>query len=164
MADLDSKAQTLTEVFMKLVNQFHAHESEIVNEFSADLTVHDCKCLNLLKTKGPSIMREIAAHLGMAVSTMTGLVDRMVQKGLVQRERPEEDRRIVKVQLTELGEVAERWHFDEHMRISRAILANLSEPDQDALVSLLQKVSEGVESRAKLAKEPPPENLGQATS
>jgi len=164
MADLDGKAQMLTEVFMKLVNRFHAHESEIVNEFSADLTVHDCKCLNLLKTKGPSIMREIAEYMGMAVSTMTGVVDRMVQKGLVQRERPEEDRRIVKVQLTELGEVAERWHFDEHMRVSRAILDNLSEADQDALISLLQKVLEGVESRAKAAKEQPTSSLGPATA
>ncbi|HEX7344316.1 MAG TPA: MarR family transcriptional regulator [bacterium] len=153
MVDLDDKAQKLTEAFMQLVNRFHAHESEIVNEFSADLTVHDCKCLNFLKNKGPSIMKEISEYMGVAVSTMTGMVDRMVNKGLVVRERPEEDRRSVKVQLTELGEVADRWHFEEHMRISRAILGNLSEADQDALISLLQKVLEGVESRAKAAKD-----------
>ena len=153
MTTLEDKACSLTDMFIRLVNRFHAHESEIVNEFSADLTVHDCKCLNFIKLNGPSIMREIAEHMGLAVSTMTGVIDRMVQKGLVARQRPEEDRRTVKIQLTELGEVAERWHFDEHMRISRAMLKNLDEQDQDALLNLLQKVLESVGNGPKPMKE-----------
>jgi len=153
MATLEEKAQKLTGAFTQLVNRFHAHDDEIVNEFSADLTVHDCKVLNFLKLNGPSIMREIAEYMRVAMSTMTGVIDRMVQKGLVLRQRPEEDRRIVKVQLTELGEVAERWLFEEHIRISQAILENLSEQDQDALLTLLHKVLESVQQGPKPMKE-----------
>ena len=142
MAALEEKAIKLTELIMQLSRFLQKHENEIMQTLEADLTLRELKVIVFLGQKSPCIMREIADYMGLAVSTLTGIMDRLVQKGLVVRERPEEDRRIVKVELTVIGREAERWHFGEHMQISRGILNSLNERDQKALLVLMHKVIE----------------------
>lgn len=48
-------------------------------------------------------MSSLAQGMSVPMSTATGIVDRMVKKGLLERVRSEEDRRIVTVSLTESG-------------------------------------------------------------
>jgi DNA-binding MarR family transcriptional regulator len=48
-------------------------------------------------------MRELSEKLYLHVSTMTGIVDRLVKKGYVQRERSKEDRRVVRLSITATG-------------------------------------------------------------
>ena len=57
----------------------------------------------LLETDGPQPMRAIADALDVTQASATGIVDRMEQRGLVERRRDEHDRRIVRVQPTEQG-------------------------------------------------------------
>ena len=48
-------------------------------------------------------MTHLAESLGVPLSTATHTVDRLVAKGLVERNRSEEDRRVVEVQMSEYG-------------------------------------------------------------
>lgn len=48
-------------------------------------------------------MGNLAQGMSVPVSTATGIVDRLVKKGLLERGRSEEDRRVVTVSLTESG-------------------------------------------------------------
>ena len=50
-------------------------------------------------------MREISAFLHVADSTVTMLVDNLVKKKLVKRELSEEDRRIIKIVLTDTEKI-----------------------------------------------------------
>ena len=70
---------------------------------SSDLTVAQLRVLLLLHTDGPMCMSTIATHLGIALSTATGFVDRLVVKGLVVREEDPQDRRLVICKLSEKG-------------------------------------------------------------
>ena len=45
----------------------------------------------------------IAQHVQVSPSTVIGILDRLEAKGLIQRERDREDRRLVQVSLTEPG-------------------------------------------------------------
>jgi DNA-binding MarR family transcriptional regulator len=76
--------------------------------------------ISLLETDGPQPMRALAEALDVSQASATGIVDRMEQRGLVERRRDEEDRRIVRVVLTDGGRqlvegVAQERH--EHMRM-----------------------------------------------
>lgn len=53
---------------------------------------------------GPMIMGDLQRQLCVAPSTLTGLVDGLEAAGLVQRERGEEDRRVVYLRLATAGE------------------------------------------------------------
>jgi DNA-binding MarR family transcriptional regulator len=59
--------------------------------------------LSLLEVDGPLPMRILAESLDVSQACATGIVDRMEQRGLVERRRDDEDRRIVRVALTDEG-------------------------------------------------------------
>ncbi|HET6380084.1 MAG TPA: MarR family transcriptional regulator [candidate division Zixibacteria bacterium] len=59
--------------------------------------------MGLLERNGPMAMSAVAGILGTELPTVTGLVDRMEDRGLVERVRDEGDRRVVLVTLTEAG-------------------------------------------------------------
>ena len=59
--------------------------------------------LSLLEADGPLPMRVLADALDVSQASATGIVDRMEQRGLVERRRDGEDRRVVRVVLTDEG-------------------------------------------------------------
>jgi DNA-binding MarR family transcriptional regulator len=69
-----------------------------------DLTMSQLKVVLLLFTGGPARMSVIATELGVSLATATGVVDRLVERGLLVREGDPEDRRVVLCELSEKGE------------------------------------------------------------
>ncbi len=59
--------------------------------------------LMLLIEDGPLPMRSLADTLDVSQASATGIVDRMEQRGLVERHRDDEDRRVVRVAMTDAG-------------------------------------------------------------
>src|SRR5262245_36542519 len=64
----------------------------------------EVKMVEILGARGAMIMTELADHSMLSLSTVTGVIDGLVEKKIVNREHSEEDRRIVQVQLTSEGE------------------------------------------------------------
>jgi DNA-binding MarR family transcriptional regulator len=63
----------------------------------------DLVALLVLQRRGAATMSELAADLGAPLSTATGIGARLERRGLVERERHPEDRRVSILQLTEDG-------------------------------------------------------------
>lgn len=59
--------------------------------------------LTVLESDGPSTMHGLADSLDVSQASATGIVDRMQQRGLVERGRDATDRRVVRVALTDTG-------------------------------------------------------------
>ncbi len=59
--------------------------------------------LTLLEADGPDSMSHLAEALDVSVASMTGIVDRMEKRGLVERRRGGKDRRVVLVYPTDGG-------------------------------------------------------------
>lgn len=93
----------------------------------------------LLET-GPATMTQVADWLKISHSVATRTVDRLVEKGIVERERGEADRRIVMVKLSPEGsEYAERliaYHFDKMEEVFRSV----GPAEMEAFLELLDKV------------------------
>jgi len=60
-------------------------------------------CLLALHENGPLPPSRIARHIMVKSSTVTGIIDRLEQKGFVERLRNSPDRRVITIQLTETG-------------------------------------------------------------
>ena len=67
-----------------------------------DLTLPQVKVLMVVGASGQR-MSEVGRALGASASTATGIVDRLTERGLVERVRDEADRRTVRVQVTRSG-------------------------------------------------------------
>ena len=67
------------------------------------ITSAQLNCLLALYENGPLPPSQIAKHMMVKSSTVTGVIDRLEQKRLVKRTRNSPDRRIITIQLTETG-------------------------------------------------------------
>ena len=88
----------------------------------------------------PYGMGELGAMLGLAKSSLTGLVDRTEHHGLVRREPDSRDTRAVRVSLTPQGRrLAEEFYAETCRRIDK-LPAGLTVAERDALAGLLGRV------------------------
>ena len=69
----------------------------------AGLSMTHFHMISLLERHGSMPMSRIAELLGVSVSNATGLIDRIEERGLVERVRVPDDRRVVHVRLTDSG-------------------------------------------------------------
>jgi DNA-binding MarR family transcriptional regulator len=68
-----------------------------------DVTLTQFRSLVVLASRGPQGMASLAEALGVTPPTATRLCDRLVRKGLVRRRADRNDRRQVRVALTDAG-------------------------------------------------------------
>lgn len=89
-------------------------------------------------------MSELAELTNQSAGTLTGIVDRLIDDGLVQRVRDTEDRRVVQVALTEAGE--ERLLYVEQARVDDMfwMLSRFSNEQLHHLEDLLNLLLEGI--------------------
>ena len=98
------------------------------------LSIVQLHVLTVLETAGPLPMGKLADALDVSVASATGIVDRMEQRGLVERRHDEADRRIVLVHPTDAG----RAVFNDLAEMRRAGLVNiLDRLTNDELKALL---------------------------
>ncbi len=75
---------------------------------------------------------------------LTGIIDRMEEKGLVRRVASKEDRRSILAQLTAKGQALFEKAFPAHIGYLRERFLRLSEKDRAELVRLLKKLKESL--------------------
>ena len=96
--------------------------------------------LLLLQRHGERTMSELAEVLGAPLSTVSGIGERLARRGLVQRRRRPEDRRVVVVRLTRKGETAAGKLREQFEGIMRRVAGALTEDEQAQLLALVAKV------------------------
>ena len=108
-----------------------------------DLTIPQLKTLILLERAGPLRMGNISMYLSRALSATTTVVDRLVEKGLVNRSTDPDDRRVVLCELTDSGHdrIVRFWRIGQG-RIQD--VANQMEPEQLVTVVRGLEILQGV--------------------
>ena len=97
------------------------------------VTMPQAKLLYLLGVSGEMHMSELVVRLGVSLSTVSGLVDRVVDHGLATRREDPADRRQVVVSLTERGTAFIDRFRDLNAGQMRALLGVVAD---DELVSV----------------------------
>jgi DNA-binding MarR family transcriptional regulator len=104
-----------------------------------DLTEAQARMLCVL-TNGSVGMAELSGQLCLERSSLTGLVDRAEQRGLVVREADPHDRRAVKVSLTPAGSTAvHRFHEELTERLEQ-VTAELPVAERERFTRTLQRL------------------------
>lgn len=93
------------------------------------------------------IMSRLARNLNIGFSQATKIIDHLFEKKLVRRERNQEDRRIVKVELTKNGKEIVLVYQKEKKDVFGKILKVLSSEDQENLISILDKIANMFEQK-----------------
>ena len=130
------------EAWQLLVKFFFTRRADLpvlASEF--DLSPAQCHVLHLIEPDRPIPMGRIADALACDASNVTGLIDRLESRGLVQRQPSPEDRRVKVLQLTPAG-FRLRTAMLERMTKPPDTLGRLSIDEQRALVKILKRLLE----------------------
>ncbi|MFC4565707.1 MarR family winged helix-turn-helix transcriptional regulator [Nocardiopsis mangrovi] len=93
--------------------------------------------------EGPVGMTELSRTMNLEKSSLSGLVDRVVRRGLVERTRDSSDRRACRITLTDTGaRLGDAAHGEVVARLD-ALAAGLPAADRAVLASLLGRLVTG---------------------
>jgi DNA-binding MarR family transcriptional regulator len=104
-----------------------------------DLSLTQLRVLGILRDRQPT-MADLASYLGLERSTVSGLIDRAVQRGLVQKDADPTDGRSVRVSLTERARRLESRMIAEIGELMAPLTDRLNTSERKRLTDLLAKV------------------------
>jgi MarR family 2-MHQ and catechol resistance regulon transcriptional repressor len=123
-------------VLARAHNAIYSHVQQDVAEH--DLTVAEFGVLEALYHKGPMLLGEVQRRILVSSGGITYLVDRLTQKGLVERRECTEDRRARYAALTPAGEELIRDIFPGHAERLREALSGLSTEEKEQAIELVK--------------------------
>lgn len=107
-----------------------------------DLSLTQLRVFGILRDRRPRVT-ELAAHLGLDKSTISGLIDRAERRGFLARARNAEDGRAVDVFLTPAGHEMTARIYDEVRRELHPMMDALSGEQREKLHDLLRLTLRG---------------------
>lgn len=145
---MDKTTRLLNELLVGMFNDILTIEGRTLNngEFK-DLSITEIHTIEAIGLYQPRTMSEVAAFLKITVGTLTVTVNKLVNKGYVERNRIEEDRRIVQIQLTQKGLDVYKAHqkFHDHMITEMKNL--LDEEEEKVIIKSLEKLNDFFKSK-----------------
>ena len=141
----EDQAQRWSEMMPLIFRRLNATAGEAASRL--DLSMSQAEVLTYLSDNGETTMGELSDYVCVSLSAMTGVVDRLVQKGAVSRDRDEADRRVVKVTLTQEGKrlAAEVAQVKKVQAV--AVLGALDESDRKQLLGIMAELAENLSSK-----------------
>jgi DNA-binding MarR family transcriptional regulator len=132
------------QVNQALFSLTHAYESRMAQEETRNalgLALSDCSTLMVLGQFAPLNSRRLSELMDINPGTISVYVQRLIEKGLVQKEQDQEDRRNWWLSLSEAGQVAYQGILAGAVEYTRDFLTALDEGEQESLHHLLLKAS-----------------------
>jgi len=150
-----SRQELVTDV-LDALNQisFRDFQGALKRWHEGALSLVHLNVLMLLRARGPLTMTHLAELLDVSVASATGIVDRMEKKGVIERRRSEEDRRVVEVLVKDTGEqIFSAMQAERQIRLNR-LLEEINDAD---LAALLQGLRAFGDARQRLISQIPEE-------
>jgi DNA-binding MarR family transcriptional regulator len=142
--DVKADVDQVLEAIIYLTTETRRVTKELARR--ANVTGPQLTVVKLLETIGDLTLSQLSDKIRAQNSTVTGIVDRMEREGLALRVRSTEDRRVVRIHLTEKGAKLAREIPVEPMEILRRALAGLTQAETTEFLRLMTKVARRVSS------------------
>lgn len=108
----------------------------------ADITLAQYRALVVLASRGGQRAADLAAALDVSPSTATRMCDRLVRKGLIERNRPDDDRRALNILISASGRALLRQVTRKRRAEVSRILAAMPSAGRETLVVALRAFAE----------------------
>lgn len=141
MDAFDRRAADLQGLVQDILKQFQSVHAAAANGPHVELHVQELRVVEFLGIEGPHMMREIAEYLKVAVNSVTSIADNLEQKGLACRQRSDEDRRVIRIELTHDGQRMYASLAEMNLRLLRSMLGALTEDEQEIFMVLFRKIA-----------------------
>lgn len=131
----EEKLKKIEEVFQEVARNI------TVKIFQGDQTLTHPQFFLLKKLlSGPATVSEVAEHMGVSLSAITSMSDRLAKTGYITRKRSDDDRRLVWLELTESGGEVLAEAIKKRREVVYGFLGRLPEEDLAALHIIYTKL------------------------
>jgi DNA-binding MarR family transcriptional regulator len=113
------------------------------------MRVQELRLLVTLDRSGAVPMSVLAEEQVMTQASITGIVDELEERGLVERIRSKEDRRVINVGITGKGKDALEKGLARHREFIDEIMSDLTEKEAEELSSVMEKLREAATRKEK---------------
>ena len=142
MSDQAKQLQTAISTIVRIQKIMEPSVQTVHGELK--LAPHDIQSMRFIADHPGTMSGTVADFLGVVPTTMTSIVDRLVKRGFVLRERPENNRRAVSLRLTEEGARVFGQLETEEMESSRFMLQILPEDQRDGFVHAMGQIADAL--------------------
>lgn len=134
-----SDTETLTHLIVEFYEKLSSWEHSVVRD--KGLTLPQTHTLEMLGIHVSLRMKELAEKMGVTTGTLTVMVDRLEDNGLVCRRPHQTDRRSIMVELTDTGRECFHEHDRLHKQLTEDITARLTDDERNTLEKILEKMN-----------------------
>ncbi len=133
--------ETLNELLVKLFKDILEIESKcLITEEFKDISYNDMHIIEAVGIEEPRNMKQVAGLMSVTTGTLTKAIDALCDKGYVLRERSTEDKRVIRLRLTDKGRTAYYHHEQFHRQMIKNIASEMSEKETEVLIYALAKL------------------------
>jgi MarR family 2-MHQ and catechol resistance regulon transcriptional repressor len=146
----DTSGVHLWLVLWKASRALYAHADQSIA--SLEMCQSDFGVLEALLHKGPLPIKTLGQKVLLTSGSITSAIDRLEQRGWVERNMDGNDRRSRIVRLTDAGRKTIREAFAGHKKHMEAVVSSLNERERLVLIDLLRRLGQDAESRLQAEK------------
>lgn len=133
-------AQKMNQIMPEIMKGFARRQNNDV--YKGKITLPQLLILDLLSCQGASKMTDLAKFMKVTTAASTGIVQRLVLLGYVQREYDEKDRRIIRIKLSAKGAEFLKKINQQRAQLVTKIFGQISEDDRGEYLRILMQVKD----------------------
>jgi len=137
-ASFREQVAVVEELLRLVANVVRKRGRDILSDF--DITPPQFQALLVVADEEGITMGELCQRMYLACSTATDLIDRMEKAGLLSRERDQQDRRVIRLQVSPRGHEIMKSVLEARRRYLEGVLAHMDPGEIKALTRSLQQV------------------------
>jgi DNA-binding MarR family transcriptional regulator len=122
-------------------------DAEHCAEMCGGVTEKEVLVIGFVGQKEQVKMSDIAENIAASMSTLTNIVDRLVDKKILIREHSSEDRRAINVSLSELGKTAYQSLAAQKIQTAERLLSQYNEKEQEQFLNHLSSLISSLEKK-----------------
>lgn len=134
------KDDDVLELIHTVMHQYRARQYRFLRDGPSDITHMEGKVLGFFDRHPGGTQSDLAQHSGRDKAQLARLIKGLRDKGLLDAEADEADRRQVRLRLSDAGEQVQRELRRQARQVSAHALTGLSAAEQQQLMALLKRV------------------------
>ncbi|API92770.1 MarR family transcriptional regulator [Virgibacillus pantothenticus] len=125
-------------VLIKASKALQDHVMEDIKNYG--MKTSEFTILETLYHKGKQTVREISNSVLIKTGSITYVIDRLEEKGMLQREHCQKDRRVVYIDITDEGKNLMDEIFPKHQKVIEELFMDISDEQKQTIIDVLKKV------------------------
>ena len=132
--------QLINDFFVGIYNRILVLEEKWLREQNLQVTMSEAHMLVAVGQRENKAMSEVAEAVSLTNGTVTTMIKKLESKGYVMRSRDGDDKRILRVRLTDKGKEVTTVHEDFHKKLTETVLNSITQEEKVVLMSTMEKI------------------------